>query len=92
MREIAPSFSEDPEPALPSLGRHLGVSYDEGGEGLGDPSQVAQVREVVIAARGRRRRRQNSNTRQDVASLAIERYDSSGENRNLGFGSENLNK
>lgn len=43
MREIAPDVNAASEPALPSLAR-LGVSYDEGGEGLGDPSQVAQVR------------------------------------------------
>lgn len=73
MREIAPSVSELPEPALPSLGRQLGVSYDEGGEGLGDPSQVAQVRLVVVAAGGRRRLLQYSSTRQDVASLTIKR-------------------
>lgn len=41
MRDIASDVAS--EPALPSLGQ-LGVSYDEGGESLGDPSQVAQVR------------------------------------------------
>lgn len=30
------------EPGLTSLAR-LSVSYDEGGEGLGDPADVAQV-------------------------------------------------
>lgn len=43
MREIPSEVDTASEPALPSLAR-LGVSYDEGGEGLGDPSQVAQVR------------------------------------------------
>lgn len=42
MREIASNVTEGTEPTLPSLGR-LGISYDEGGEGLGDPAQVAQV-------------------------------------------------
>lgn len=42
VREIASNGVEATEPALPSIGR-LGVSYDEGGEGLGDPAQVAQA-------------------------------------------------
>lgn len=42
VREIASNGAEAIEPALPSVGR-LGVSYDEGGEGLGDPAQVAQA-------------------------------------------------
>lgn len=47
MREL-PSSSGDTgvsEGSETARDMSLGVSYDEGGEGLGDPSQVAQVRE-----------------------------------------------
>ena len=43
MRELPSSSTYVPEGSEPALS--LGVSYDEGGEGLGDPSQVAQVSE-----------------------------------------------
>lgn len=42
VRELPSSGNGTPEPGLTSLAR-LGVSYDEGAEGLGDPAQVAQV-------------------------------------------------
>lgn len=43
VRELpAPSSTDVSKGSEPALS--LGVSYDEGGEGLGDPSQVAQVR------------------------------------------------
>ena len=44
MRELPSSSLGVSEGSEAAMDMSLGVSYDEGGEGLGDPSQVAQVR------------------------------------------------
>lgn len=48
VREIAPpNCAEATDVSLPTMGR-LGVSYDEGGEGLGDPTEVAQASQINV--------------------------------------------
>lgn len=48
VREIAPpNGAEGNDASLLTMSR-LGVSYDEGGEGLGDPTEVAQASQCYV--------------------------------------------
>ena len=72
MREVPSSSVDISDGSEAATDLSLGVSYDEGGEGLGDPSQVAQVCVclcvcVCVRERERERKRERGRGERDPA-------------------------